>query len=127
MYRMAIVLPLIGLLSLPAKADERIIETYGYSAREPATGAARGKQVYEQWCVICHGAGPGMAGTESLARKYKGQLPPILTEREDLTPEFVSLFVRDGVKSMPFFRKTEISDADLKTLNMYLMDPKGVE
>ena len=101
----------------------RIIETYGYEAAEPAEGAARGKQVYEQWCIICHDAGPGMAGTSALKRRYKGKVPALLTEREDLAAEYISLLVRQGVKSMPFFRKTEIGDEDLAALNLYLAKP----
>ena len=101
----------------------RIIETYGYEAAEPAEGAARGKQVYEQWCIICHDSGPGMAGTSALQRRYQGKVPALLTERDDLTAEYISVLVRQGVKSMPFFRKTEIGDEDLAALNLYLVKP----
>lgn len=98
----------------------RIIETYGYKGEEPAIGRARGKQVYVQWCAICHAGGPGMAGTGALMRKYKGELPALLEQRTDLTAAQVRHFVRNGVASMPSFRKVEISDADLETLVLYL-------
>ena len=115
------------LATAPAALSEerewRIIETYGYEAAEPAEGAARGKQVYEQWCIICHDSGPGMAGTSAMQRRYQGKLPALLTERDDLAAEYISLLVRQGVKSMPFFRKTEISDEDLAALNLYLSKP----
>lgn len=87
---------------------------------------ASGKKVYEQWCAACHGPGSGrygrgLTGTESLEAKYNGQVPAILDERTDLTPEFVSYFVRNGnTSTMPFFRKTEISDKDLADLGAYL-------
>lgn len=87
---------------------------------------ARGKQVYDKWCAACHGPGPGrsgrgLTGTESLEAKYEGELPPILDERTDLTPELVDYFVRNGNTSMmPFFRKTEISDRELAELGAYL-------
>jgi len=105
-----------------ASAEEahRIPETWGYSAREPAEGVARGRQVYVQWCAICHEGGPGMAGTQGLMRKYRGQVPAVLRERTDLSKEFIEYTVRNGVASMPFFRKTEVSDSDLTLLADYL-------
>lgn len=96
------------------------LETYGYPADKKATGIELGRQVYTQWCAICHEGGPGMAGTESLQRKYKGEMPALLRERTDLSPELVATFVRTGIKSMPSFRKTEISDAELEALGSYL-------
>ena len=113
--------------TLSEEREWRIIETYGYEAAEPAEGAARGKQVYEQWCIICHDSGPGMAGTSALLRRYQGKAPALLTEREDLTAEYISVLVRQGVKSMPFFRKTEIGDEDLAALNLYLVKPPAGE
>jgi mono/diheme cytochrome c family protein len=44
----------------------------------------------------------------------------VLIEREDLTPETVALFVRQGVSVMAPFRKTEVSDADLAALGAYI-------
>jgi mono/diheme cytochrome c family protein len=82
--------------------------------------AADGKAVYEKWCAPCHAAGPGHPGTTALAALYKGSKPPALEERTDLTPPVVKQFVRKGVSVMPFFRKTEISDAELDALATYL-------
>jgi hypothetical protein len=36
----------------------------------------------------------------------------------------IRLFVRQGVATMPFSRKTEVSDADLDALVAYLTQPK---
>jgi (+)-pinoresinol hydroxylase len=47
-------------------------------------------------------------------------MPAALEERTDLTPETVSLFVRQGVLIMPPFRKTEITDTELQALGEYL-------
>jgi mono/diheme cytochrome c family protein len=87
----------------------------------------RGKQVYDYWCLSCHGEGlglPGFAelpGTQQLRIKYRDTaISPLLTERTDLVPEFVKVIVRQGVSFMPQFRKTEISDADLDALAAYL-------
>ena len=123
-------LVLLALIILPSAGfatdseESRIIETYGYKAQTPAVGVERGRQVYVQWCAICHESGPGMAGTEGLMRKYKGELPALLRERTDLAPEFVEYMVRNGVASMPLFRKTEVSDDDLRDLILYLTGSK---
>ncbi len=44
----------------------------------------------------------------------------MLEERTDLVPQITKNFVRTGVSVMPFFRKTEISDAELDALAAYL-------
>lgn len=63
-----------------------------------------------------------MPGTQALEAKYNGALPAVLTQRTDLTPELVSFYVRNGISIMPFFRKTEVSDADLEALARYVSD-----
>ena len=52
--------------------------------------------------------------------RYGNSVPALLTERTNLTPEFVAVFVRNGISVMPFYRKTEISDPDLAALGAYL-------
>jgi mono/diheme cytochrome c family protein len=85
-----------------------------------------GKQVFAHWCAPCHGAGRGddgapmLPGTHALTLKYRGQKPGLLEERTDLPPELIKAFVRTGVASMPPFRKTEVSDADLEAIAAYL-------
>jgi mono/diheme cytochrome c family protein len=88
---------------------------------------AQGKQVYDYWCLPCHGPGLGLPGfgelpgTQQLRIKYRdSSISPLLTERTDLVPEFVKVIVRQGVSFMPQFRKTEISDAELDALAAYL-------
>ena len=39
--------------------------------------------------------------------------------------DLVKAVVRTGVSVMPFFRKTEVSDADLNALAAYLAEPKN--
>jgi mono/diheme cytochrome c family protein len=82
------------------------------------TTVQKGKQVFEYWCATCHG--PGLPGTVALEAKYKGSKPALLAERTDLLPAVTKTFVRKGVSIMPFFRKTEIGDADLDALAAYL-------
>lgn len=79
---------------------------------------AKGKEIYDRWCLPCHGA--NMPGTNALESLYKGSLPAELTKRDDLVPEVVEFYVREGKHSMPFFRKTEINDEDLENLKAYL-------
>ena len=86
---------------------------------------ARGKQVSTYWCATCHAAGDDFPGTVALRTKYQGRLPAELEKRTDLTPDVVKAFVRNGVSVMPFFRKTEIGDADLDALAAYLSEPKA--
>ena len=86
---------------------------------------ARGEEVYTYWCATCHSAGPGMPGTQALQAKYNGTRPAVLTERADLTADQIEFYVRNGVSVMPFFRKTEVSDADLEALSAYVISEAG--
>ena len=83
-----------------------------------------GHDVFQYWCATCHGAGPGHPGSDALAAKYKGAKPALLEERLDLTPEQVRFYVRHGISIMPFFRKTEVSDADLDAIGAYIARAK---
>jgi (+)-pinoresinol hydroxylase len=86
----------------------------------PQASTQRGNDLYQYWCATCHGRGPGQPGTTALAAKYKGALPGLLEERTDLSQQSVRFNVRRGTSIMPFFRKTEISDADLDAIAQYL-------
>lgn len=94
-------------------------------AAAPAAQQALGEQVYARWCVHCHAAGRGNPGTQSLQVKYRGQMPAVLLERTDLTPEAIKVFVRQGVQSMPPFRKTEVTDTELAALATWLASGGG--
>lgn len=78
----------------------------------------RGQRVYQKWCFPCHGPGTDKPGTNALAAR--GQKPAALEDRTDLTAPAVKAVVRHGVLFMPTFRKTEISDADLDAIAVYL-------
>lgn len=84
----------------------------------------QGKEIFDLWCAGCHAAvpegAPQLAGTGSLQRKYEGELPAALEERTDLNADYLAFLVRNGSKSMPQTRKTEINDAQLKALIEYL-------
>lgn len=105
MTRAAWAVALVALASAPAQAQEP---------------QARGQAVFENWCAPCHAPGARHPGTQALEALYKGAKPAALEQRADLTPELTRAFVRTGVSVMPPFRKTEISDADLDALAVYL-------
>jgi mono/diheme cytochrome c family protein len=117
---------LLGI-SLPAAAQDAPFPIAAWSrttasAENTGSAAERGAAVFNNWCSACHSRGPQNApGTTSLQFKYQGALPAALEDREDLTPEQVALYVREGIATMPFFRKTEIGDADLEVLSAYLV------
>jgi len=128
-----LVLAALGFILLGAEAASgqnsswTLFPSHGQQAREPKI--QRGKEVFRNLCSGCHGpviknasAGIGatMPGTDALAAKYKGTKPALLEERTDLTPQFIKIFVRNGVSVMPRFRKTELGDEDLEALSAYL-------
>jgi (+)-pinoresinol hydroxylase len=103
-------------------------------AQELNPAQASGKVVFDKWCEPCHGRVAGgvfgglgtnaLPGTSALAVKYKGDLPPVLEDRLDLQPIYISTVVRGGLYGMPISRKTEISDADLQNIIAYLTRPR---
>ena len=67
------------------------------------------------------GRGPMVPpGTAELQVKYGNKEMAELEKRTDLAPETVAYFVRHGTGVMPPIRKTELSDADLKSISDYL-------
>ncbi len=93
---------------------------------QDATVIARGKTVFQRYCMPCHGPGRGddgapmLPGTHALFLKYRGQQSGLLEERSDLPLELITAVVRNGVASMPPFRKTEVTDEDLAAIAAYL-------
>jgi cytochrome c5 len=84
----------------------------------------KGHQVFHKWCAPCHAPGiKEYPGTVALHTKYHGKIPAALEQRTDLTAEMITYYVRHGVSMMPFFRKTEVGDEDLKALIEYLTTP----
>jgi (+)-pinoresinol hydroxylase len=103
-----------------AQAEARHPKSAWTTVTPKSKGEARGYVQYEDYCAVCHGAGVGKPGTLALQVKYKGTKPALLANRTDLTPQLVKTYVRNGNFVMPFFRKTEISDADLDAIAAYL-------
>lgn len=95
---------------------------------QDARAIARGRDVFAHYCAPCHGEGRGddgaplLPGTHALTLKYGGAKPGLLEERTDLPAELLTALVRNGVASMPPFRKTEVTDEDLAAIAAYLAD-----
>jgi len=102
------------------------LTAYAQGTSSSSAEVTQGKEVYDKWCVHCHGTGIGLGGgalpgTQQLAIKYRNSdIPAVLDQRTDMTPEFIEVIVRQGVSFMPQFRKTEVSDSELAMLNAYL-------
>jgi mono/diheme cytochrome c family protein len=97
----------------------------GTAVAADAGQVALGKEKFDYWCATCHADGPRengrlLPGTASLQNKYSGQRPAALADRTDLLPPYVELVIRKGMEGMPFFRKTEISDVEMKAIAAYL-------
>ncbi len=112
--------------SAAGQEAKRPIASWSRTRAVPQAGdslAARGAAVFNNWCSACHGRDTehnNAPGTQSLAYKYRGELPAALQDRKDLTVDAVKYYVRHGVGTMPLFRPTEVGDADLEALAAYL-------
>ena len=85
----------------------------------PATGAElTGKEVFDHYCSYCHGSKDG-PGTMQLART-RGKDQALLAERTNLTPAYVEYVVRHGIRSMPPFAPSDLTEAKLKALVAFL-------
>lgn len=86
----------------------------------PASGAERtGQEVFDRHCVHCHGASEEAPGTQQLART-RGEALALLTEREDLPAAYIETIVRKGLRAMPAFVPSDLTDAQLKALTDFL-------
>ncbi len=83
-----------------------------------------GQEVFDTWCTYCHTRAsekyPTPPGTGALGKRYQTAKPAALEDRTDLPAALVLTVVRNGLNSMPPFRKTEVSDADLQAVAAYL-------
>lgn len=96
-----------------------VVSTQPLSAQDDTT-IVKGREVYERYCIACHGAGASKVATTALRTRYKEEKPALLDQRTDLTPDLVKYFVRNGVFLMAKFRKAEISDSELAALAAYV-------
>ena len=92
---------------------------YGGAAAQDSA-LALGERIYVDKCEYCHGDGVQKGGTFVLEARYEGAVPGLLTERTNLTPEYISAVVRTWTNGMAPFRPTEISDSELEALVAFL-------
>ena len=86
----------------------------------PAAGAEMaGKEVFDHYCTYCHGSSDG-PGTMQLSRT-RGKDQGLLIERTNLAPDYVEYVVRHGLKSMPPFAPSDLTEANLKALVAFLV------
>jgi len=117
---LAVAFGFVVLAARPLAAQEQRVPSAWSPATVSGEGKPRGYVQYQNFCSACHGEGVGRPGTLALAAKYKGEKPALLEQRTDLTPALIKAYVRNGLTVMPFFRKAEISDADLDAIAAYL-------
>ena len=103
MSRLATIIIVLSVMIHPLRAEEVVT----------------GEQVFQQWCIHCHGEDNSGPGTLRLAWD-KGEDKSLLTERDDLNRGYVRVVVRRGLDEMPSFRITEISEAELNALVDFL-------
>jgi len=91
----------------------------GLSAAEPKLTAQQeqGQALYRGTCLHCHGE--RVWGTFTLGRRL-GASNALLENRTDLARPYVEAVIRRGVGSMPAYRRTELSDAEVKAIADYL-------
>jgi (+)-pinoresinol hydroxylase len=85
-----------------------------------AVAPPNGKKIYDLNCLPCHAEGPGHPGTMRLAIRL-GEDKSVLTQRDDLSADYIKIIVRQGFMLMPPFRPTEISDSEMDALAEYLV------
>ena len=89
------------------------------SLTTPAAAAEMdGKAVFDHYCTYCHGSSDG-PGTMQLGRT-RGKDKGLLTQRADLAPDYIKYVVRHGLRSMPPFVPSDLTDAKLEALIAFL-------
>ncbi len=76
-----------------------------------------GQKLFRGTCFYCHSE--KMWGTLALERRRPNG-DALLEKRTDLAPELVRSVVRNGLGSMPAYRRTELTDAELDAIVAYL-------
>ena len=119
------------LLLLALVCPPAVVIAQDVAGVDRAALVSRGQAVFERYCQPCHGSGPGddgapmLPGTHAIFLKHDGQIPPLLEDRADLGYEALRVFVRNGVASMPPFRKTELTDEDIAAIAAYFQESSG--
>ncbi len=77
-----------------------------------------GRQLFEATCIHCHERSGW--GTRDLARRLGAKRSRLL-ERTDLDADYIRAVVRNGINSMPWYTRTDLSDRQIEAIAAYLM------
>jgi mono/diheme cytochrome c family protein len=81
----------------------------------------RGHTLFAGSCAYCHSQKGFATG---LLAKRLGPQNSLLEARTDLTPVLIHTVVRHGINGMPWYRRSELSDAELDDIVSYLTRPR---
>ena len=87
-------------------------------AMPTAAADMTGKDVFDHYCGACHGTDDG-PGTMQL-RRTRGKDQALLTERTNLSADYIEYVVRHGLRAMPPFVPSDLTEAKLKALLAFL-------
>jgi mono/diheme cytochrome c family protein len=78
-----------------------------------------GQAVFEEHCFHCHAPGLNRPGTMQLS-VTRGAAYALLEQRSDLSVDYIKYIVRHGLRTMPGFKPTTLTNAELDALASYL-------
>lgn len=104
-------------VAVAVSAQDAAVPVVPAAATQAPDTLRTGPQLFADKCVYCHDARGW--GTRSLARRSTPGQEELL-QRDMLPAVLVRYAVRRGVGSMPQFTPTEISDAELEVLAIWL-------
>ena len=93
-------------------------------AMPAAAAEMTGKEIFDHYCTHCHGSADD-PGTMQLSRT-RGKDRGLLIQRTDLASDYVEYVVRHGLRSMPAFVPSDLTDAQLKELVAFLTKKQAV-
>jgi len=86
-------------------------------AAELSAQQEQGRALFAKHCAACHGE-RGFATSQ--IEKRLGKEQAMLERRTDLNDALIKHVVRHGIKSMPWFTRVELPDADAAAIAEYL-------
>jgi cytochrome c553 len=124
MKNAAILVSLVLLSACNPKSDSSTtspdgskVENAFRGVMQDRTSKSPNEALFVEKCSMCHRQ-MGM-GTVILARRMDPKLAP-LEARTDLTADYITVAVRQGIGNMPRVPRGEVSDAQLAEISAYL-------
>ena len=95
-----------------------VVASPAFAADTPlSTQQQQGQKLFRSTCFYCHSE--RVWGTLAIERR-RGGSDALLEKRTDLVPAFVKSVVRNGLGSMPGYRRTELTDTEVDAIVTYL-------